>query len=138
MARTTDFLQGCFLCNYNLVTCWAKTCAKLGFGYAFLTKLGASPVAQMVENLPAVWETRVQSLGRKDPLEKGMATHSSIPAWRILWTEGHSLWGCKESDTTEQLTLMFLAKLIGPCFLYQVRDVQLCLSLERVEATVGF
>ena len=41
----------------------------------------------MVKNLPAVWETQVQSLGRKDPLEKGMATHSSIPAWRIPWTE---------------------------------------------------
>ena len=43
----------------------------------------ASLVAQMVKNLPAVQETRVQSLGREDPLEKGMATHSSILAWRI-------------------------------------------------------
>ena len=41
----------------------------------------------MVKNLPAVQETRVQSLGRKDPLEKDMATHSSILAWRIPWTE---------------------------------------------------
>ena len=40
----------------------------------------ASPVAQMVKNLPAIQETRVQSLGREDPLEKEMATHSSIPA----------------------------------------------------------
>ena len=39
----------------------------------------------MVKNLPAMWETRV--LGREDPLEKGMATHPSIPAWRIPWTE---------------------------------------------------
>ena len=44
-------------------------------------------MAQMVNNLPAVWETRVPSLGREDPLEKGMATHSSILAWRIPWTE---------------------------------------------------
>ena len=44
-------------------------------------------VAQMVKNLPAVWETRVQSLSWEDPLEKGMATHSSILAWRITWTE---------------------------------------------------
>ena len=44
-------------------------------------------VAQMVKNLPAVQKTWVQSLGRKDPLEKGMATHSSILAWRIPWTE---------------------------------------------------
>ena len=44
-------------------------------------------VVQLVKNLPAVQETRVQSLGREDPLEKGMATHSSILAWRIPWTE---------------------------------------------------
>ena len=41
----------------------------------------------MVKNLPARQETRVQSLGREDPLEKEMATHSSILAWRIPWTE---------------------------------------------------
>ena len=41
----------------------------------------------MVENLPAMWETRVQSQGRVEPLEKGMATHFSILAWRIPWTE---------------------------------------------------
>ena len=45
-----------------------------------------SLVAQMVKNLPAIQETQVQSLGQEDPLEKGMATHSSI-AWRIPWTE---------------------------------------------------
>ena len=48
---------------------------------------GASLVALTVKNLPAVFETRVQSLGREDPVEKGMATHSSILAWRIPWTE---------------------------------------------------
>ena len=41
----------------------------------------------MVKNMPAVQKTWVQSLGHKDPLEKGMAAHSSILAWRILWTE---------------------------------------------------
>ena len=46
-----------------------------------------SVVAQMVKDLPAMWETRVRSLGREDPLEKGMATHSSILARRIPWTE---------------------------------------------------
>ena len=45
------------------------------------------PVAQMVKNLPAMWETWVRSLGWEDPLEKGMATHSSILARRISWTE---------------------------------------------------
>ena len=44
-------------------------------------------MAQMVENLPAMQETRVQSLGWEDPLEKEMAAHSSILAWRIPWTE---------------------------------------------------
>ena len=41
----------------------------------------------MVKNLPAVWQTWVRSLGWKDPLEKGMATHSSILTWRIPWTQ---------------------------------------------------
>ena len=45
------------------------------------------PVAQAIKNLPAMQKTQVQSLGREDPLEKGMATHSSILAWRIPWTE---------------------------------------------------
>ena len=40
-----------------------------------------------VKNLPAMWENQVRSLGQEDPLEKGMATHSSILAWRIPWTE---------------------------------------------------
>ena len=44
-------------------------------------------MAQKVKNLPAMWETRVRSLDQEGPLEKGMATHSSILAWRILWTE---------------------------------------------------
>ena len=41
----------------------------------------------MVKNLTAVWETWIRSLGQEDPLEKGMATHSGILAWRISWTE---------------------------------------------------
>ena len=46
-----------------------------------------SLVAQMVKNSPVMQETRVQLLGWEDPLVKGMATHTSILAWRILWTE---------------------------------------------------
>ena len=46
-----------------------------------------SVVAQMVKNPPAIQETQVQSLGREDPLEKEMATHSSILAWEIPWSE---------------------------------------------------
>ena len=61
----------------------------------------------MVKNLLAVQETWAQSLVREDPMEKEMATHSSILAWRIPWTEepkvhgGYSPWGCEESDMTE-------------------------------------
>ena len=70
----------------------------------------ASLVAQMVKNLPAMWETWVQSLGWEDPLEEGMATHSSILAWRMQWSSLRVVWratvpwGHKESDTTEQLS----------------------------------
>ena len=53
----------------------------------FLLCSPASPVAQVVKNLPTMQETQVQSLGREDPLEKEMVTHSRIHAWKILWTE---------------------------------------------------
>ena len=64
----------------------------------------ASLVAQLVKNPPAMWETWVRSLSWGDPLEEGMATHSSILAWRIPWTEepGGSM-GVAESNTTEGL-----------------------------------
>ena len=65
----------------------------------------------MVKNPPAMLETWVQSLGWDDPLEKGMATHSSILSWRIPWTEepgGLQSMGHKESDMTELLTLSHL------------------------------
>ena len=69
-------------------------------------------MAQTGKKLPAVQENWVQSLGREDPLEEGMATHSSILAWRIPWTEEpgrlYSPWGCKELDMTERLTLNML------------------------------
>ena len=55
----------------------------------------------MVKSLPAVQETQVWSLGQEDPLEKEMATHSSILAWKIPWMEDP--WGRKELDTTEWL-----------------------------------
>ena len=63
----------------------------------------------MVKNLPAMWETWVQSPCWKDPLEEGMATHSSIPFWRIpmdrgAWQAPWGTWGCKELDKTERLS----------------------------------
>ena len=57
------------------------------FFLGYVCFIGASLVAQIVKILPAKQETRVQSLGQGDPLGKGMATHSSILAWRISWTE---------------------------------------------------
>ena len=79
-----------------------------------------SLVAQMVKNLPAMWETWVWSLGREDPLEKEMATHSSTLAWRIPWTEapgGYSPWSHKESDTAKHAQHRMSIK---PFFAYSV------------------
>ena len=75
-----------------------------------LLKMG-SLVAQRLKCLPGMRETRVRSLGWEDPLEKGMATHSSTLAWRIPWGRslvGYSPWGRKESDTTERLHFISL------------------------------
>ena len=71
-----------------------------GIGYP-LQYSWASPVAQLVRNLPAMQETLVQYLGWDNPLKKGKATHSNILAWRILWS-------CKQSDTPERLSLSLL------------------------------
>ena len=71
----------------------------LGFLY-----LRASLVVQRLKCLSAMWETWVRSLGQEDPLEKEMASHSSILAWRIPWMEelgGLQSMSRKESDTTE-------------------------------------
>ena len=68
----------------------------------------------MVKNLPVMQETQVQSLGREDPLEKGMAIHSNILAWRVLWTEELGRLQSVESqrrDTTEQVALSLFAYL---------------------------
>ena len=82
----TEFIL--FLKNFKFILLFI-------FGYTFVAALRllsscgawASLVAQMVKRLPAMLETWVQSLGREDPLEKGMATHSSTLAWKIPWTE---------------------------------------------------
>ena len=70
--------------------------------------LWASLVAQTVKRLPTMWETWFQSLDWEDLLEKEMAAHSSILAWKIPWTEEPGgPCGRKESDTTEQLHFLF-------------------------------
>ena len=77
-------------------------------------KRRASLVAQRLKRLPAMQETQVPSLGQEDPLEKEMATYSSILAWRIPWMEEpgrlHSPRGCKKLDSTEQFHFHFLSK----------------------------
>ena len=71
-----------------------------------------SLVAQMVKNLPAVWKTQVWCLGWEDPLEKGMATHSRILAWRIPWTEEpgglQSLHGVTKNQTRNEKFSLYL------------------------------
>ena len=62
------------------------------------TLLLASLVAQMIKHLPLMRDAQVQSLGWEDPLEKGMAIHSSILAWRIQWTEEPGRLQFKESQ----------------------------------------
>ena len=75
-----------------------------GIGYS-LQYSWASLVAQLVKNLPAMWEIWIRSLSWEDPLEEGMATHSGILAWRIPIDRGalagYSPWDHKEQDTTE-------------------------------------
>ena len=86
--------------------------------YMFLLGTRASLVAQLVKNLPAMWETWVRSLGWEDPLEKGKATHSSILAWRIPWTVWST--GLQRVRHTEQLSLLedYLVEYIGAFRMY--------------------
>ena len=73
------------ICLAESLHCSPETTTTLLISYSLT--FWASLVAQSVKNLPAVQETRVQSLGWEDPLEKEMATHSSILSWKISWTE---------------------------------------------------
>ena len=91
-------------------------------------------MAQTVKRLPATWETRVRSLGWEDPLEKEMAAHSSILAWKIHGLQslvGYRPWGHKESETTERLHFHFSLSLweVGRSGKVQVGDGQHSLIL---------
>ena len=74
------------MCLKNRFSNW-KYHNAIHFSLAVLLIPRASLMAQMIKNLPAMWEIWVLSLGQEDPLENGMATQSSILAWRIPWTE---------------------------------------------------
>ena len=93
------------LCHLGHVTqeiYWSFRCQN--WRGMLLEHLAASVgVTQIVKNLPTMWETQVQSLGREDPLEKGMTAHSSILAWRIPWIGkpgSYCPWDHKESYVT--------------------------------------
>ena len=88
--------SSCNVGDPGLIPGWGRSTEEV-IGYP-LQYSWSSLAAQLVKNPPAMWESWVQSLGWEDPLEKGMATHSSILAM------DYSPWGHKESDTTEQLS----------------------------------
>ena len=93
------------------------------FETIFLVWVQASLIAQLIKNPPAMQETQVWSLDQEDPLEEGMATHSSILALEIPWTEesgGYSPWGCKELDMTKWLFSFW-----GLCKIIECRDQDL-------------
>ena len=78
----------CYLLSFTVLTFTGMMQKQIAFANCWcLTSYRPSLVAQMVKNLPAMQETQVRSLGWDDNVEKGMATHSSILAWRIPWTE---------------------------------------------------
>ena len=85
-------------------------------------------VAQTVKNLPAVQETWVQSLGWEDPLEKGMETHSSVPAWRIPWTEKPGELQA-ELEMTERITLFFHMIILGKIYIPLYTKCQMLLDI---------
>ena len=94
----------------------------------------ASLVVQTVKNLPEMQETQGQSLGWDDPLEKGMATHSSILVRRIPWSIVH---GVAELDTTERLRLTYICiykgtSFLSYAFLYYINNVSYVLSFKKI------
>ena len=80
--------------------------------------LRAYLVVQRLKRLPAMWETWVRSLDQQDSLEKEIATHSSILAWRIPWTEelvGYSLWVAKSQTQLSNFTFTFNSSVVIEC-----------------------
>ena len=85
----------------------------------------ASLVAQSVKNLPAVQETQVRSLGQEDPLEKEMANHSSILAWKISWTEESGrLQSMRSQNQTRLSDFIFFISFLSMCYIVS-QSVQL-------------
>ena len=103
--------------NFKLYTqIMKKSCQLYHWNISWIWPMLDFPVGSVVKNLPTMWETQVWFLGWEDPLEEEVATHSTILAWRIAWTEELSKLqprGHKESDTTERLALS-LSLLLPP------------------------
>ena len=107
----------------------------------FSIMVWATLVAQMLKNQPAMWETWVQTLGEEDPLEKGMATHSSILAWSIPWTEELGRLQSMELQrighkwvTNTTLSIMVYPRILSivPCIIHSVQFssvAQSCLTV---------
>ena len=84
--RSDDHMCGFFFCVLYYVPS-VHISVYMPIKYILITVSWSSLVAQIIKTLPSMQETQVQSLGQRDPLENGMATHSSTFAWRISWTE---------------------------------------------------
>ena len=98
----------CFILCLSLLRNWSEKAGTRRWYFEGTNSNRASLVAQTVKNLPAIQKTWIQSLCWEDPLEEGMATHSSILAWRIPWTEepgGLQTMGSQESQTWLILSL---------------------------------
>ena len=109
------------------------------FGPQF-KKLGASLVAQTVKRLPAMWETRVQSQGQEDPLEKEMATHSRTLAWKIPWMEEpdglHSMGSQRVGPRLNDFTFFSLRNFLPEghkdvllCYLQNIHCLTCCIQM---------
>ena len=97
------FVKGTLKCLLQYHSSKASILWHSAFFMVQLSHLHPSLVAQMVKSLPAIEEARVQSPGQEDPIEKGMATHSSILAWRIPWIE----------ETTEKTIALIIQKFVS-------------------------
>ena len=95
----------------------------------------------MVKNLPAMRETWVRSLGQEDPLGKEMATHSSILAWRIPWTQEpgwlYSPWDHEEQDTTQRQRVTYLVCVQSPAIKHHIGFVETFGALYNTDFVVA-
>ena len=95
-------------------------------------------MAQIVKNLPAIWKTCIQSLGWEDPLEKEMATHFSILAWRIPWTDESGRPQSMRSQTVTERLSLSLSCFINGYLVIKTWTLKRCLNLKTIETVRYF